>query len=67
MHILACGIEVVDLVRFEQLLKEPKGDLAKRCFTSKELEKAGEGPAGLNGLPLVSLTARARHMPRLSP
>jgi holo-[acyl-carrier protein] synthase len=43
VRILAHGIDVVELAEFQRLLQEPKGDLARRCFTSNELDKAGEG------------------------
>jgi len=43
MHIIAHGIDVVELSEFERLLHDPKGNLANRCFTSNELDKAGNG------------------------
>jgi holo-[acyl-carrier protein] synthase len=43
VHILAHGIDVVELAEFERLLQEPNGDLARRCFTSNELDEASEG------------------------
>lgn len=43
MCVLSHGIDVVELTAFERLLREPTGDVAGRCFTRAELDKAGEG------------------------
>jgi holo-[acyl-carrier protein] synthase len=43
VRILAHGIDVIDLAEFSQLLEEPMGEFAKRCFTSNELDRAGVG------------------------
>lgn len=43
MRVLAHGIDIVEISEFERLLQEPTADMARRCFTQHELEKAGEG------------------------
>lgn len=43
MWVLAHGIDIVELAEFERLLQEPKANLAGRCFTEAELDKAGNG------------------------
>lgn len=43
MRALAHGIDIVELPEFERLLQHPTADLARRCFTQHELDKAGDG------------------------
>ena len=43
MRVLAHGIDIVELSEFERLLQEPTANMANRCFTQYELDKAGEG------------------------
>lgn len=43
MRVLAHGIDIVELAEFEKLLGEATADMARRCFTEHELDKAGDG------------------------
>lgn len=43
MRALAHGIDIVELPEFERLLQNPTADMARRCFTQHELDKAGDG------------------------
>jgi holo-[acyl-carrier protein] synthase len=42
MSVLSHGIDMVELAEFKRLLDEPTADLARRCFTERELDYAGE-------------------------
>ncbi|MBY0561006.1 holo-ACP synthase [Hyphomicrobium sp.] len=42
MRVLAHGIDIVELAEFDRLLREPTADMARRCFTELELDKAGD-------------------------
>lgn len=42
MSVLSHGIDMVELTEFKRLLDEPTADLARRCFTERELAYAGE-------------------------
>jgi holo-[acyl-carrier protein] synthase len=42
--LLAHGIDIVDLAEFKKLLDEPTAELARRCFTPRELAWAEGSP-----------------------
>lgn len=44
MNVVGHGIDLVEVLEFERQLREPSFDLANRCFTTHELETAGDSP-----------------------